>query len=636
MTHLTKVQKVVAGAGIAGLVTALVVKAAKVCTPGETKCVGFDLYECSPECKWVLVEANSPACEVRYGVITGKVTDDQGIGLQYANITADGNSVQADADGEYYIRLPVGIYTVTFSKPLYITETREVKLTPEKIVTLDITLQGQPEGEPAVRWMGIVPAIAAVGETVKISCECICYTPGTYSIDCTINGTVMTKNYTFSETKVWDDKVFLFIPTAVGTYSVTILGVTQTLEVVEEAVGILACPKCGSPAGTDAELVEHMMNCFTFWGDPSSAWSYTLCPYCGEEFGEYDLWGWMPQHEVIIRKLIGHIKSSHPLICPYCGVDFTFAGCAPGAECTEGRPRLEVLQDHMRDVHDIVPIPPEVTVIPVSSGIVPETGQIFESIADMISPTEGDRFDIGKIINIIKTSGMKYASKYPGAAFVEGPMYVANYGCEADIWNCPTGGLPYSGFKAIIPDLDGKDWACTAERWDGTSFIKITSVSGNGSMVKFRLNAKGYYHNFNTRSEYQTVHIKIEYDDKVLLILHPLYTMSGSGYNPAHTGAIVPGWALNWLNEEHQETLADLLEMRDFLTQYAGINLYGEQGEKQNYYAKSWGLGTGGNYTASQVYAAYNSRLAEENEHYNSWENIYEQLKAKYDANWGD
>ncbi|GAI16643.1 unnamed protein product, partial [marine sediment metagenome] len=41
-----------------------------VCTPGETKCVGFDLYECSEVCapdgpctnQWMLVEANSPTC----------------------------------------------------------------------------------------------------------------------------------------------------------------------------------------------------------------------------------------------------------------------------------------------------------------------------------------------------------------------------------------------------------------------------------------------------------------------------------------------------------------------------------------------------------------------------------------------
>lgn len=576
----------------------------------------------------------------KYGAIMGKVVDEQGIGLQQAIIVADGYSMQTDPDGEYYLRLPAGIYTVTFSKPLFITESRKVEITVSTI-TLNITLRSQPAGVPQVRWMGIIPAIAAVGETVEITCECICYTPGTYAIDCVIDGTVMTKNYTFIETKVFDDNVFVFIPTKVGTYSVTILGVTQTLKVVAAIVGLLACPKCGLPASTDAELVEHMTHCFTFWGDPVSDWSYTLCPYCGEELGEYALWGWMPQHEVIIRNLIGHIKSSHPLICPYCGVDFTFAGCAPGAECTEGRPRLEVLQDHMRDVHGIVPTPPEVTVIPVSSGIVPWTGQVFESIADMTSPTEeqagrSNTFDIEEIINIIKTSGLKYASKYPGATFVEGPMYIADLGCEADRWGCPTGGVPYSGFKAIIPDLNGKNWICTAERWDGTSFITITSVSGNGSIIKFRLNAKGYYRDFNIRTEYQTVHIKIEYDNSTLLILHPLYTMSWCCQGGAHTGAIVPGFCLNLLNEGHQDTLADLEEARDFLISAVNIPQYrsDEWIEKRRYYVSSFGLTY--YYTVSQVYAAYNSRLAEENKYYNGWKRTYEGLKAKYDANWED
>ncbi len=52
------------------------VKAApKVCTPGETKCVGFDLYECSLERKWALVEANSPACGWVPGEAEFQVTD---------------------------------------------------------------------------------------------------------------------------------------------------------------------------------------------------------------------------------------------------------------------------------------------------------------------------------------------------------------------------------------------------------------------------------------------------------------------------------------------------------------------------------------------------------------------------------
>ena len=49
--------------GVGGAVLAASrVKAAPLCTPGTTKCVGFDLLECDTEHKWVLLEANSPTC----------------------------------------------------------------------------------------------------------------------------------------------------------------------------------------------------------------------------------------------------------------------------------------------------------------------------------------------------------------------------------------------------------------------------------------------------------------------------------------------------------------------------------------------------------------------------------------------
>ncbi len=81
MAKLTKKQKVGTGLGLFGLITAVVAaikaKAAPpvVCIPGETKCVGFDLYECSPECEWVLIEANSPACGWEPGEAEFQVTD---------------------------------------------------------------------------------------------------------------------------------------------------------------------------------------------------------------------------------------------------------------------------------------------------------------------------------------------------------------------------------------------------------------------------------------------------------------------------------------------------------------------------------------------------------------------------------
>lgn len=33
-----------------------------LCTPGETKCIGPDLYECSPAKEWVMIEENAPEC----------------------------------------------------------------------------------------------------------------------------------------------------------------------------------------------------------------------------------------------------------------------------------------------------------------------------------------------------------------------------------------------------------------------------------------------------------------------------------------------------------------------------------------------------------------------------------------------
>ena len=397
----------------------------------------------------------------RYGVITGKVTDTQGGILQYVNVTVDGNSTQADADGEYYIRLPVGAYTATFSKPLYITESREINLTPELIVTLNIILQSQSVEIPQVRSMEMLPGMIALGETAVVSCECLCYTPGTYSIDCVINGTVMTADYTFSATKVHDSAAYEFTPTEVGIYTATILGVTRTLEVVEAVTGLLACPKCGEPMSNDAELVEHMIRCFTFWGDPVSDWSYTKCPYCGKEIGENALWGWQPQNEVIIRKVINHIKSSHPLSCPYCNEDFTFAGCATTEGCTEGIPRLEVLQEHMRIVHGIIPEPPEVNFYPLAAAVFYQNpDMIFEKMDD-IQPWQVDHWtltqsDIDNKVAEIRTLGEFYANYYPSADVVEGPMFFASFECEYDRTGCPSGGLPPSGFKAIIPILEGK------------------------------------------------------------------------------------------------------------------------------------------------------------------------------------
>jgi len=61
---MTTAQKLAIGLGVIGgvLVLALTKKAPEACTPGQTKCAGFDLYECSAKRQWILKEANSPTC----------------------------------------------------------------------------------------------------------------------------------------------------------------------------------------------------------------------------------------------------------------------------------------------------------------------------------------------------------------------------------------------------------------------------------------------------------------------------------------------------------------------------------------------------------------------------------------------
>lgn len=80
-------KKAAVGLGIVGAIVGTIYLAtrakAKVCTKGETKCEGFDLYECREVCPtgeecftdWKLIEANSPACGWEPGEAEFTVSD---------------------------------------------------------------------------------------------------------------------------------------------------------------------------------------------------------------------------------------------------------------------------------------------------------------------------------------------------------------------------------------------------------------------------------------------------------------------------------------------------------------------------------------------------------------------------------
>ncbi len=128
MPKLTKNQKVAAGAGILGLIAALVAatkaKAAPpvICTPGEEKCIGPNWCRCNPAgTKWIVLIKNSPVCipvttAVLYGTVKDAVTREVIEGIL---VDCNGYTGTTGSDGMYRIEdIPPGEYSVSFSDPL--------------------------------------------------------------------------------------------------------------------------------------------------------------------------------------------------------------------------------------------------------------------------------------------------------------------------------------------------------------------------------------------------------------------------------------------------------------------------------------------------------------------------------------
>ncbi|GAB4390355.1 MAG: hypothetical protein Kow0025_21820 [Thermodesulfovibrionales bacterium] len=79
------------------------------------------------------------------GTLTGTVTNGaSGSGLADATVTTDpavqGVSITTAADGSYSAKLPAGVYTLTFSKANFTSQTRTVSILAAKSSTVDVTL----------------------------------------------------------------------------------------------------------------------------------------------------------------------------------------------------------------------------------------------------------------------------------------------------------------------------------------------------------------------------------------------------------------------------------------------------------------------------------------------------------------
>lgn len=285
--------------------------------------------------------------------LRGKIADDSGKEIQQASVKCNSKSTTTDSEGDYHItKLAPGLHTVVISKPLYETVTKEVTLSPGLATTLNIFLTKSPATTPTVRWMRVRPAIVTVGEKVEIDCECVCYTPGTYPVECVIDGVTKTQEYTFRELQVWSTGMYKFTPTQARTYTATILGVSKTFEVKEAVIANLKCPYCEEthlclwfyndtwhvkpeigfpPAGRCTEercaeangqwrpissesfLVEHIADYgHTISGDPCSDWVDIHCPYCDWKLKLQAEFGWKSPRIQLAWGVVDHIKEVHP------------------------------------------------------------------------------------------------------------------------------------------------------------------------------------------------------------------------------------------------------------------------------------------------------------------------------------
>lgn len=259
-------KKIIAGAAILGgaaLAYALTQRkptVVPVCTPGDNKCIGGDLYACSAQGQWEVSMENSPSCVAPpdTAILYGKVTDTQGVAIEEIQVACDSYTGTTEADGQYRIEnIPMGEYSVTFTDPLvrYQSQNMTVNLT-AGLKKLDVALV--PTGQPADwsegvtgRYIEVDPLSIYLGDTiiigVGIEYSCTLPLPATIHGKVVVDGEELTGEF---EIDFQNPMLrFPFTPTSAKTYTATALGQSVSFEVKTPIAGTIY-----SLLGTGAEF----------------------------------------------------------------------------------------------------------------------------------------------------------------------------------------------------------------------------------------------------------------------------------------------------------------------------------------------------------------------------------------------
>ena len=203
------------------------------CTPGDTKCIGNDLYVCNAQRQWELSEKDSPQCIVQEntGRIQGKILDaETNAPILTAMIYVDGAfHCYAGPSGTYRTDyIPYGSHTVTAKADNYQTVDVTVTLSESLMINVDILLLRLPtvptdwtEGTVVTKII-VTPPTVYLGETANIKV----YIQGPYPAEYPLNiyGTILVDGESVRRDFTIDFRnptlLFPYTPSKTGSYIV--------------------------------------------------------------------------------------------------------------------------------------------------------------------------------------------------------------------------------------------------------------------------------------------------------------------------------------------------------------------------------------------------------------------------------